>query len=120
MNARFDGMIDVQIQFLVGEYPWENLTMHCAHGSKRRLYRMLASLLALPAHGGPAVHARPLLICVGSDAACQVSTVQAAIDAAASNPGFDEIPIANNASYMAHASSRWCASTWDLGASPAQ
>ena len=47
------------------------------------------------------VHALTYL--VGSDGVCDYSTVQAAINGAASNPGPDSIHVANNASYTRQA-----------------
>ncbi|MEO8672884.1 MAG: hypothetical protein ABI411_16310 [Tahibacter sp.] len=60
-------------------------------------------LLALCGTWSSSADAQPLTLLVGGDGSCSFNNVQAAINAAADNPGFDEIHIANNANYLAQA-----------------
>ncbi len=62
------------------------------------LPRLLVALCAFAAY---AAHAEPATFLVGSDPVCDFTTVQAAVNAAATNPGPDAIHIANNQNYNA-------------------
>ena len=62
------------------------------------LPRLVAALSVFAAY---AAHAQPATFLVGSDPVCDFTTVQAAVNAAATHPGPDAIHIASNQNYNA-------------------